>query len=420
MVAAHRYAVLAIGTLAQAATCVFLYGLASLVPILRSDFHLSLAQSGALVSAPVLGLLLTLVLWGVAADRVGERLVLAVGLTGSGIALCVAPAAHSAVSLGALLAVAGASAGSVNAASGRVILGYFGVAERGTAMGVRQAAQPLGVALGGAVLPVLALRHGVGGALLFPAIGCLVGAAAVLLFVADPPRPARATAGRGGSPYADGMLVRVHAASALLVVPQFATGAFAVAFLVEQFGWSDVAAGRLAAAVALCGAAGRIAVGRWSDRVGSRLRPLRLIALTTAASSALLSVGALSNIEALAVAALVVATAVSSTPNGLAFTAVAEKAGAAWAGRALGFQNTGQNLTAVLVPPVLGALVGASSFGAAFAVAAVIPLAGAVIAPVDREHRFATAGPGVQVPEEVSASRPATAGRPRPPCPGPR
>lgn len=84
MVAAHRYAVLAIGTLAQAATCVFLYGLAALVPRLRSDFGLSLAQSGALVSAPVLGLLLTLVLWGVVADRVGERIVLTVGLTGPG------------------------------------------------------------------------------------------------------------------------------------------------------------------------------------------------------------------------------------------------------------------------------------------------------------------------------------------------
>lgn len=393
MVAAHRYAVLAIGTLAQAATCVFLYGLAALVPRLRSDFDLSLAQSGALVSAPVLGLLLTLVLWGVAADRIGERIVLTIGLTGSGIALCLAALAHSAPALGGLLAVAGAAAGSVNAASGRVILGYFGAAERGTAMGVRQAAQPLGVALGGAVLPLLALRHGIGGALLFPAVGCLLGAAAVLLFVADPPRPAGTAAAGTGSPYADGMLARVHAASALLVVPQFATGAFAVAFLVEQFRWSDVAAGRLAAAVALCGAAGRIAVGRWSDRVGSRLRPLRLIALTTAASSALLCIGALSDIEALAVAALVVATAVSSTPNGLAFTAVAEKAGAGWAGRALGLQNTGQNLTAVLVPPALGALVGVSSFGAAFAVAAVIPLAGAAVAPVGREHLPAAGAP---------------------------
>lgn len=383
---ADRHLVLAVGTFGQAATCVFSYGLASLVPRMRTDLHLSLAGTGLLVSTPVFGLLLTLVLWGVAADRFGERRVLIAGLVGSGVPLCLAPLASSAVAIGALLALAGAFGASVNAASGRVILGYFSVAERGTAMGVRQSAQPLGVALGGAVFPTLAARHGIGGALVFPAVLCLVAAAGVALFVADPPHAARDGA-RAASPYADGMLARVHGASALLVVPQFATSAFAVAFLVASFGWSDVAAGRLLAGVALLGAAGRIAAGRWSDRVGSRLRPLRVIAVSTAAASALLCLGALTGVEALAVAALVLATVVSSTPNGLAFTAVAEKAGAGWAGRALGIQNTGQNITAVLVPPVLGALVGAAGFGAAFAVAAVAPVLGAVVVPVHAERR---------------------------------
>lgn len=378
---------LAVGTVAQAATSIFLYGLASLVPRLRADLHLSLAGAGLVISAPVLGLLLTLIAWGVLADRVGERAVLVAGLTGSGIPLCLAPLAHSAVALGALLAVAGAAAGSVNAASGRVILGYFTVAERGTAMGVRQAAQPLGIALGGAVLPLIAVHHRVGVALLFPAVLCLLGAVSVAVAVLDPPRPPpAATAGRAGSPYADGYLARIHAASAMLVVPQFVTAAFAVAFLVEQFGWRDVAAGRLAAVVALLGAAGRIVAGRWSDRVGSRLAPLRVIALTTAAASALLCAGAWAGVEALAVVALILAGTVSSTPNGLAFTAVAERAGAGWAGRALGVQNTGQNITAVLVPPVLGALAGATSFAAAFAVAAVLPLAASRVVPVAGER----------------------------------
>jgi len=77
---------------------------------------------------------------------------------------------------------------------------------------------------------------------------------------------------------------------------------------------------------------------------------------------------------------------VSASPNGLSFTAVAERAGSAWSGRALAVQNTGQNLTAVLVPPVLGALVGATAFAAAFAVAAVAPVAAALLVPVSREH----------------------------------
>ena len=40
--------------------------------------------------------------------------------------------------------------------------------------------------------------------------------------------------------------------------------------------------------------------------------------------------------------------------NGLAFTAVAERAGPFWSGRALGMQNTAQFLAAAAVPPLAG------------------------------------------------------------------
>lgn len=384
-----RYAVLAVGTIGQTATCVFTYGLASLVPRMRSELGLTLSQSGALLSAPVAGLLLTLLGWGVATDRYGERVVLLAGLGVAGAVLCIAPLVGSAVGLGLVLAVAGAAGASVNAASGRVVLGHFPAAGRGTAMGIRQSAQPLGVALGAAVFPSLAGVVGLGASLIFPAALCLVSAGLVALVVHDAP-PVAAAAGpggpRGASPYADGVLVRVHGASALLVVPQFATAAFAVAFLVTRLGWTDVSAGRLTAVVAVAGAVARVVAGRWSDRVGSRLRPVREIAVVAAVSTAVLAVAAVLGFHPLAVVALVVATVVSASPNGLSFTAVAERAGSAWSGRALAVQNTGQNLTAVLVPPVLGALVGATAFAAAFAVAAVAPVAAALLVPVSREH----------------------------------
>ncbi len=395
----HRHVVLAVGTVGQTGTCVFVYGLASLVPRLRAEFGLTLGQTGALVSTPVFGLLLTLVAWGFATDRFGERAVLATGLAGSGAMLCLAPTVSSAVGLGAVLAVAGAFGASVNAASGRVVLGYYSAAGRGTAMGVRQSAQPLGVALGAAVFPSLAGAVGVGRALLFPAAICLVAAAVIALGIPDPPPVAAAgtTASNGpgssagtvagrASPYRDGLLARVHLASALLVVPQFATAAFAVAYLVSERGWTDVGAGRLMAVVSLTGAGARIVAGRWSDRIGSRLRPMRAVAVATAVATAALTVGAATGWAPLALGALVVATVTAASPNGLAFTAVAERAGSAWAGRALGVQNTGQNVTAVLVPPLLGALVGATAFSAAFAVAAVAPVAAAALVPVSRER----------------------------------
>jgi len=51
-------------------------------------------------------------------------------------------------------------------------------------------------------------------------------------------------------------------------------------------------------------------------------------------------------------------------------------------GRALGIQNTGQNLVAAATPPVIAALVAAKGYPAAFAVVAVLPLAAAALVPV--------------------------------------
>ncbi|HEY0497637.1 MAG TPA: MFS transporter, partial [Kutzneria sp.] len=73
----RRWLILGLGLSAQAAACTFLYGLPFLVPEVRAVEGLSLAQVGVLVSAPTVGLLLTLIAWGAAADRYGERIVMA-------------------------------------------------------------------------------------------------------------------------------------------------------------------------------------------------------------------------------------------------------------------------------------------------------------------------------------------------------
>jgi len=79
--------------------------------------------------------------------------------------------------------------------------------------------------------------------------------------------------------------------------------------------------------------------------------------------------------------------------NGLAFTAVAEYAGSAWAGRALGVQNTGQNALAAATPPVLALTIGWAGFAPSFAVVAAFPLVAALFVPV-RAERPEPAEPG--------------------------
>jgi len=281
-----------------------------------------------------------------------------------------------------LLVAAGACGAAVNAASGRVVLGWFDVHERGFAMGVRQTAQPLGVGLAALTLPALS-RHDVRAAFAFPAVLCALVTLLVCAFVIDPPRRAAVTSSDNRSPYRTPRLWRLHGASTLLVVPQFAVSAFVLEYLVHERHWAVLPAGRLVFAMQVAGAAGRIGAGIWSDRVGSRLRPMRQIAVASAATMAGIAFGDVTG-SWLVVVAFAAGAVVSVTDNGLGFTAAAEIAGPSWAGRAMGAQNTAQNLAAILTPPLLAVLIESSSYAWAFAVAAIFPALAVWLTPAGR------------------------------------
>src|SRR4051794_16674672 len=347
----RRWTILAVGTFAQAATCCFLYGIPMLVPALRGS-GASLFEASLVVSAPMVGLLLTLIVWGAAADRYGERVVIVSGVGTAAALLVVAALVPGGAALGGLGAPAGACGAWANAASGRMVRGGSPPTERGLAMGTRQTAQPLGVALAALGLPPLAHSMGVHHALLFPAVLCAVAAAAVFVLVVDPVRPARAAgAAPAASPYrAGGGLVRVHAASSMLVVPQFAVATFTLVYLVHERHWDPSAAGRVIFGFQVAGAFGRVVAGVWSDRVRSRLRPMRQLAVASAALMVLISAGAATGLW-FVVLGFAIGAVVTVADNGLAYTAVAELAGSEWSGRALGVQNTVQNVAAVLTAP---------------------------------------------------------------------
>jgi sugar phosphate permease len=384
----RRWLILALGLAAQAATCSFIYGLPFLVPNIRAAEHLSLAAVGIVVSAPTVGLLLTLIAWGAAADRFGERIVITIGLAGCGVAVAVAATVSTGLTgFVLLLGLAGAFAASVNAASGRVVMGWFARRERGVAMSIRQTAQPLGVAIAAISLPLLARNGSFRTALLLPAVLCVVCAVLVIAFVVDPKRPPATPGVRAVSPYRSPTLWRVHGASAMLVVPQFVVSAFGLEYLVSQDHWAAAAAGAFMAAIQVAGAVGRLGSGYWSDRVGSRLRPMRQLAMASAVVMLLAALGDRTS-PWLVVVAIALGAVITVADNGLGYTATAEIAGSAWAGRALGAQNTGQNVTAALTPPVLGLIIGMGGYATAFACAAVCPLLAIALTPVKAEKSF--------------------------------
>jgi len=366
---------------------VFINGAAFLIPTLHNERGLDLARAGLLSSMPSFGMVATLIAWGYVVDRVGERIVLTLGSALTAAAAFAAASVTSIVAVGAFLLLGGMAAASSNSASGRLVVGWFPPEQRGLVMGIRQTAQPLGVGLGALVIPRLAESHGVSVALLFPAVVCTVSAIVCAAAIVDPPRPARAHASAEhlANPYrGSSVLWRIHAVSVLLVVPQVLVWTFTLVWLMSDRHWSAASAGTLVTVAQLLGAGGRIAAGRWSDLVGSRLRPIRSIALAAAAAMALLALTDWLR-SPVAVALMVVASVITVSDNGLAFTAIAEIAGPFWSGRALGTQNTSQLLASGLAPPLFGALIGATGYAAAFAVCALFPLIALPLVPVDAD-----------------------------------
>lgn len=385
--AARRWSMLGASTLAQASASVMMHGPAFLIPVLHEREGLSLARAGLVAAAPTLGVMLTLVLWGAVTDRRGERFVLLTGLSATVVAGVAAALSGGLVSLSILLFLAGAAAASTNAASGRVVVGWFPPERRGLAMGIRQMAQPVGVGVAAVSIAVVADRYGVQAALWVPSVACAFAVIVVAAVVIDPPRP-DPQSGAAPNPYRrDRYLARVHGVSVLLVVPQFLVWTFALVWLVQDRNFSPAAAGSVVAAAQVAGAFGRIAAGQLSDVVGARMRPLRWVALAAATAMAALALTARLD-WAVAVVFMVAATVLTVADNGLAFTAVAERAGPHWSGRALGVQNTAQFLTASAVPPLAGLAVAHYGYAAAFALGALFPVLAAPLVPVSDEREL--------------------------------
>src|SRR5690625_2209380 len=234
---------------------------------------------------PSLGMVFTLIGWGYLTDRIGERLVLTLGLALTAVAALAAALVPTSMWFEApCLFAGGMAAASANTASGRLVTGWFPPHQRGLAMGIRQTAQPLGIALAALVLPELG-EHDFSVALLFPASVCAASAVISAVSVKDPPRREKKTAPPEEltNPYrGKATLWRLHCASSLLMVPQTVVLTFMLVWLVENHHWAVGSAGVLVSGSQLLGAVGRIGAGRWSDRVGSRMGPIRLIAVTAA------------------------------------------------------------------------------------------------------------------------------------------
>ena len=372
----YRWTVLAVGTTAQATFSVFTIGLPVMLPEVRSEYGLTLAQTGLLLAAANVGTMLGMLPWGVAADRVGERWVVGVRARGGGGRD--AGRGRSVELRWALRAARARRArrrerrrgerprrhALVPAPRARARDGDPPVRDprRGRRVGARAAARRR------CRRRRLGLRRDRRSAI-------LAGAALAAVFLRD--------AGHEDDGESAGLarILRnrrtwlLACSAALLLVPQIALFGFTVLFLHDDEGLSTTQAALVFGCVQVLAIAARIGAGRWSDVVGSRIRPLRAIAVASAVAAlatALLTGAPL----ALLAPVLVLAGVVAASWNGLAFAAAAEAVDRNRVGAALGVQQTVLFGAGALVAPLFAALVDGAGWSWGFAAMAVGPGAG--------------------------------------------
>jgi sugar phosphate permease len=379
-VSRYRWTILAAGVVAQASFSAIFFGLPAIVPAVRSHYGLSLTEVGVVLAAVSVGLAATLLLWGIVADRIGERMVLAAGLAGCAGALVAAAYTSSLAGLVLALAAAGALGGGTQTASGRAVMSWFGPEERGLALGIRQTAVPLGGGIAAVTLPALTRHVSLHAAFFALAGGCLVGSTvgAVLLRAERTP----VEDGDAARPLREPRNRRLCLGSTFYVTTQISLVGFLVLFLHDERGVSTTAGAAALAAVQLLGGIARIGAGRWSDRRRQRFVPLLRLGLLLALSAAIAALLVRSSLWLL-VPALVAAGTFSLSWNGLSFTAAAEIAGRDRAGAAIGLQQSFLAAGSIVTPIVFAALVHASSWRIGFVAAALSPLVGyALIRPL--------------------------------------
>src|SRR5581483_11443208 len=228
------------------------------------------------------GGLLTLLAWGIAADRVGERATATVGLLGAAGGLAAAALASSYATLLVFLFLTTALSASTNTATGRAVTSWFPRGERGFALGIRQTAIPLGGFSAAFALPPI-VDHGGSRAALLALAGFSVAAAlaAAATMTEGPVRAVEDEAAALRHPLRDGRIWRLSSGSAILVLTQATVTGFVVLFLESQRGFSH------GAAAAVLGGMNAIAIVGRRAPLGPHRQPGRADAADLARNRAL-------------------------------------------------------------------------------------------------------------------------------------
>lgn len=358
-----RWGILALILTVQTVASVGPVGFPAIAPWIRQDLGLSLTQAGSFLSAYYVGPILMSLPAGWLADRWGILSTMVAGAAVITLGLLAAGTAGSFPLLIALLILAGVGYGLLIPASTKAVMAWFPLAQRATAVGLKQTGLPLGGAIGAVVLPLLALAVGWRSAVMVSAGGVALLAVATLFLYRDPADLPRATP--GSPPPSVWSVLRsrdlwmVALATMIFAAVQTVWMSFLVLYLQDVAGLPVVtAAWHLAQAQAM-GVVGRVVFGLLSDRTFAGGR--RIVLFIAGSGSGLCSL-VMAGIDPGSPPWLLTALSlffgfVGIGWNGVQHTLMAELAGARAAGTAVGLGLAVSSVGVTLGPPAFGWLV---------------------------------------------------------------
>jgi MFS family permease len=280
-----RWLILAMATWTQASATLVTYGVGPLSAIWKKEWHLSDAEAGLLVSAVQIGPLLSMLWIGHAMDRYGERWLISLGSVLLGLSFLLVLFTNHYILLLLALGLVGIWYGTAQPGGSKVILKWFSEKERGLAMGIRQSGIPIGGAIGGALIPLLSVRWGWESAVAVQAALAISGGLLFLLMYRDPNRAMErdqreqpAFMERLKRIMANRQVWPVLGAGMVLVSLQMVIVGHLMLFFTHETKLGIVTAGQLLSTALIAGVAGRIFLGRFSDRWrgNNRIYPLHL------------------------------------------------------------------------------------------------------------------------------------------------
>jgi MFS transporter, ACS family, aldohexuronate transporter len=360
-----RWNILALITLSHVIGAGGQYGINTLAPFYQRDLQLSRAEIGLFFTAFYLGMAAFSFGAGRLADRLGVRSTTLGGHLALGLCTAAAALAPSFGWAFGIFFFAGLGYSFLNPASTKGVMEWFQREERATAMGIKQTGVPAGGVVTAIVAPSLVLIVGWRGSFVGLGIINLIFGLAFRFLWREPAagasysRPANFSTPTEAAVLKVSSLLCLSFGTALLLIGQMALITYVPLYLKETRDFSAYWASQALALTQAGGMIGRVGWGVVSDRLFHGARKIVLLCIGVFSVGLTFALGALPGTTSLwIILSLIFLAGVCMVGyQGVSYALIAEIAGGARTGAALGVVITFNSIGTIFGTPLFGYLV---------------------------------------------------------------